>query len=114
MGDQEHALEGPASLVGELEEARARHEPAVAQAAEERDPPLAQAEAGTSGEPDDLAGQVDEHALGAVGARAVRTSRPSGASMRRQPARISVSASAKDGRRPRLAGRWARLPGLRE
>src|SRR5581483_2231641 len=68
VGDQEHALEGAAALVVELEEARPRHERAVAQAAEERHPPCLEGEPGAGGKADDLVGQVDELPVGAVGA----------------------------------------------
>ncbi|MGH2847654.1 MAG: hypothetical protein ACRDL0_16810, partial [Thermoleophilaceae bacterium] len=60
MGDQEHARDRAGALVLELEEARARDELAAAQAAEERDPPLRERQAGGFSERDDLAGEVDE------------------------------------------------------
>jgi len=58
--DEEHALDGAAALVVELEEARPRYELTVAEAAEERHPPLGERQAGGFGEPGALAGEVDE------------------------------------------------------
>src|SRR5439155_16227480 len=66
VGDQEHPGSGARALFLQLEEARPRHELAAAQAAEQRDEPVVQLEAGIGGERLKLTWQVEQSTVALI------------------------------------------------